>query len=104
MQTQTDTETKMIPTDAIRLLRRLRATGPCKIGVQFDSHMPTEDGKLHTYPTLLDGVTLQQATHLLEDMQRIHETMREISETVPLVNVKVHVNEENKNEKIVVLG
>jgi len=94
----------MVPADALKLIKRFRAVGPCKIGLHIDAQLPTNDGRSHSYPTLLDNVTVQQASHYLEDMQRIHETMREVSDTPPLVHVKIFEDDDNKRKKSVVIG
>ena len=99
-----DTEVNMIPSEALKMIKRLRSVGPCKIGLHIDAQLPTSDGRSHTYPTLLDNVTVQQASHFLEDVQRIHDTMREVSDTPPLVHVKIYEDDENKRKKSVVIG
>jgi hypothetical protein len=98
-----EAEQRLSPADALKLLRRLRSIGPCKISVQFDAHTVTDDSRHMMLPAILDGVTMQQATNYLEDMQRIADTIREVSDHPPLIPIKVHGGPSD-NAKSVVLG
>ncbi len=98
------TTTTMKPADVLKLIKRARVTGPCKIGLHCEISMPTQDGMHYPYYTMVTDLTLGQATKILTEMQAFADRKTEAGQAVPSVTVHDYVSEYDHRTRFISFG